>query len=720
MKTNFNHLNERFHSTNENDHDNLTHMLGQAQYYTNRELSWLAFNERVLDEAKDISNPLLERLKFLAIFSSNLDEFFMVRVANLQRKMHTGLHKVDNKSRLTPDQQIEAIVPYVQTLIQKQSEIYHQIVTVELPKEGIRIASIDDLTVNEKQFLADKWKHVILPKLTRWMVDTNPSFPLLPGKCLHLSVRLDNHVTGIVHIPFTLERLIRIPSKEQVYIFLEDIIIGKIQELFPHHAICSAQVFRLTRSADDHIGRWNPSTIIQEIEEGLKRREWGAGVRLETQNKISIQAIQNGLFIDDNCVFQMDGRLDLTFLFDFIQSISAEKSHLLYEHFTPRQPQDLCLYENIFEKALRQDLFFHHPYESFVPIIDFITEAANDPEVLEIKQTLYRVSNQSPIIQALKQAAKNGKRVTVLIELKARFDEANNLFWVRELKRAGCFVIYHVNGLKTHSKITLVSRRRNHMLEHFVHIGTGNYNDETAKLYTDMGILTANKEIGEDAVTFFDFLSGRIEQPTFHHLVISPFDIRQELIDLIDEEIKNHLKFGNGCIRAKMNALTDKKLIIKLYEASIKGVKIDLIVRGICCLKPGMKGISENIRVRSIVGRFLEHSRVYWFHGNGKDKMYISSADLMTRNMVKRIEILLPVQAEHIKQRIQQIIQLQLHDRVKARVLDYNGEYHSIQSSEGQTCINSQEELLKDEEKTTMDQSERLNDVAPHNRRTII
>jgi polyphosphate kinase len=430
----------------------------------------------------------------------------------------------------------------------------------------------------------------------------------------------------------------------------------------------------------------------------LKKRKWGVGSRLEVRDGEMSDEVLDYLLeefeIQESDVFKIGGPLDLTFLFSFVKKISAGLEHLQYESFIPQRPKDLASDENIYEKTLLQDIFFHHPYESFEPIVDFITEAAADPSVLAIKQTLYRVSGNSPIINALKQAAENGKQVTVLVELKARFDEENNVHWAKELEQAGCLVIYGMNNLKTHSKITLVVRQNHGKIERFVHLGTGNYNDATAKAYTDMGIITSDKEFGIDATNFFNYLSGYTEKPQFHHLVVAPFDIRDKFIELVDEEIRLHKEYGSGYIRAKMNSLTDKDLIMKFYEASINGVQVELVIRGICCLRPGIKGISENITVSSIVGRFLEHTRIYWFHHNGENKVFLSSADLMTRNMIKRVEIQFPIYSNEIKQRVMDILSAQLADTAKARIQDSTGRYHYKVGLDSATKLNSQEQFL--------------------------
>lgn len=685
--------------------------ISKPEYYNNRELSWLAFNERVLEEAEDITNPLLERLKFLAIFSSNLDEFFMVRVAGLQDQVRAGFHKAENKSGLTPKEQLTKIAERTQALVRRQMEVYRHLIDELLSKENVFIRDLKLLTSEQKKYIHELFEETIFPVLTPVAVDAYRPFPTLLGRTQNLLVMLENNndtelehfdKVAIVQVPSVLERVIQVPSNngETVYVLLEDVIMSQIDKLFYGYKVKSSQAFRLTRNADLTIHEEGAQDLLVEIEKELKKRKWGVGSRLEVRDGEMADDVLEYLLeefeIEESDVFKIDGPLDLTFMFSFVKAISEGREHLMYESFIPQPPQDLSSEENLFEKALVQDLFFHHPYESFVPIVDFITEAANDPSVLAIKQTLYRVSGNSPVIQALKQAAENGKQVTVLVELKARFDEENNVHWAKLLEQAGCLVIYGMNNLKTHSKITLVVRRRLGKIERFVHLGTGNYNDATAKIYTDMGIITSHKEFGIDATNFFNYLSGYTEKPQFHHLVVSPYDIRDEFIKLIDEEIRSHKKYGNGSIKAKMNSLTDKDLMVKLYEASIAGVKIELIIRGICCLRPGIKGVSENICVTSIVGRFLEHSRIFWFHHNGENKLFLSSADMMTRNMVNRVEILFPIYSMDIKQRIMDIMDLQLEDNQKARIQDANGKYHYKEGYTGVERINSQELFLKE------------------------
>ena len=692
--------------------------IAKPQYYNNRELSWLAFNERVLEEAEDVNNPLLERLKFLAIFSSNLDEFFMVRVAGLQDQVRAGFHKPENKSGLTPKEQLAKIAERTQALVRRQTEVYRHLIYDLLPQHNVHIADMKDLNNTQKAFVNEMFAETIFPVLTPVAVDAYRPFPTLLGKTLNLLVLLEQDETdlenrervAIVQVPSVLDRYIKVPSAdgETVIVLLEDVIVAHIEKLFYGYSVKSAQAFRLTRNADLTIHEEGARDLLVEIEKELKKRKWGVGSRLEVREGEMSEEVLTYLLeefeIEETDVFHIDGPLDLTFMFSFVKGISVGREHLEYESFIPQPPLDLQSDENIFEKALQQDIFFHHPYESFAPIVDFISEAAVNPNVLAIKQTLYRVSGNSPIIQALKFAAENGKQVTVLVELKARFDEENNVHWAKQLEQAGCLVIYGMNNLKTHSKITLVVSRRNGKIERFVHLGTGNYNDATAKIYTDMGIITTDKEFGIDATNFFNYLSGYTEKPIFNHLVVAPFDIRDEFIRLMDEEIACHKKYGNGFIRAKMNSLTDKDLMMKLYEASIAGVKVELIIRGICCIRPGIPGISENITVTSIVGRFLEHSRIYWFHHNGENKVYLSSADMMTRNMIKRVEILFPVYASDAKARIINIMNTQLEDTAKARIQDSNGKYHYKEFDRGEDPINSQEIFLKDALKPTLDE----------------
>ncbi|TGB05394.1 RNA degradosome polyphosphate kinase [Halobacillus salinus] len=679
-----------------------TKELSNPLFYNNRELSWLAFNERVLEEALDMDNPLLERLKFLAICSSNLDEFFMVRVAGLKDQVKAGFNKPENKAGLTPKQQLSKIAEINHELVRKQYDSF-QAMKPELVKEDISFLSMDELTKEEILRLESYFDEEIFPVLTPMAVDAYRPFPMLLNKSINLAVVIQDALdptdhetkTAIVQVPAVLDRFVSVDheSKHQ-YVLLEEIISYFIYKLFKGYQVKTITEFRITRNADMTIHEEGARDLLKEIEKELKKRKWGAAVRLEVRNgKYDDQVVEfllKVLEIHKGDLYITNGPLDLTFLFKFHKKLGDLKDHLTYETLIPQPPRDLDGEEDIFEAASNRDLFLHHPYESFEPVVDFVSDAADDPYVLAIKQTLYRVSGDSPIIDSLKRAAENGKQVTVLVELKARFDEENNVQWAKELEKAGCHVIYGMTYLKTHSKITLVVRKKREKIERFVHLGTGNYNDQTASLYTDMGIITSRRKFGIDATDFFNYLSGFTEKPKYHHLSMAPFDIRNDFIRYMNNEIRFHKQHGNGRIIAKMNSLTDKNLIMKLYEASQAGVQIDLIVRGICCLRPGIKGISENIRVRSIVGRFLEHSRIYYFHHNGDDRVFLSSADMMTRNMVKRVELMFPIHEPSVKSRLQRILSIMLSDNVKAREQQNDGSYRYVEVPDNTQKLNSQ------------------------------
>lgn len=683
--------------------------LNDTAYYNNRELSWLAFNERVLEEAKDEGNPLLERLKFISIFSSNLDEFFMVRVAGLKDQVKAGLNQPENKAGLTPKQQLNKIAMKAHELMEVQYDTFKNVILPALKEEGIEPLKFQDLTKEQRAFIEEYFDEQIFPVLTPVAIDAYRPFPMLLNKSLNLATILydekqveeENRTKlGIVQVPSLLERFIFLPSEgqKQKFILLEDVISSFTHKLFTGYKVSSVTRFRITRNADLTIHEEGARDLLKVIEKELKKRKWGAAVRLEVGEDHVDERVLTLLYevleVKDEDVYMIDGPLDLTCLFSLYKELALLHEHLVYPALIPQPPRDLADEENVFEKVAEHDILLHHPFESFQPVVEFIRDAANDPNVLAIKQTLYRVSGDSPIIQALKTAAEKGKQVTVLVELKARFDEENNVHWAKELEQEGCHVIYGVSHLKTHSKITLVVRRKNGKIERFVHLGTGNYNDATAKLYTDFGYITSRKEFGVDATNFFNYLSGYTTKPHFHQISVAPFDIRKQFMDLIDEEIRYHKHYGNGRIIAKMNSLTDKPLIKKLYEASQAGVQVELIVRGICCLRPGIQGVSENIRVISVVGRYLEHSRIYYFHHNGHEKVYLSSADWMTRNMEKRIEISFPILEFEMKARIKAILQLILADNVKTREQNKDGEYYYVINNKAEK-IDSQVKLFK-------------------------
>ncbi|PLR82431.1 RNA degradosome polyphosphate kinase [Bacillus canaveralius] len=684
--------------------------LNQPAFFNNRELSWLAFNNRVLEEAMDERNPLLERLRFLAIFSSNLDEFYMVRVAGLKDQIKVGYMKPENKAGLTPKEQITEITKFTHEMVCRQYLTFKQLLSL-LAKENISFLSIKELEHDSLMYLEQHFDKVIFPVLTPMAIDAYRPFPLLANRSMNIAIVLsekdelstDIIKLAIVQVPRGFARFVEVPNKAEngikQFVLIEDLISHFVHKLFHGLHVESVTQFRITRNADLEIHEEGARDLLEEIEEELKMRKWGATVRLEVAKDFFdpeiLTYLLDELEIHEKDIYFINGPLDLTFLFSFYKQIAPVKEHLIFETYMPQPPQDLIQNTNgeqphIFDIAASKDILMHHPYESFEPVIDLVRCAAEDPNVLAIKQTLYRVSASSPIIENLKKAAENGKQVLVLVELKARFDEEHNVHWAKELEKSGCHVIYGKTSLKTHSKITLIVRKMNETIQRFVHLATGNYNEETAKFYTDLGLITSNPEFGIDATNFFNYLSGFMEKPDFQHFYVSPMDIRKYLIRLVNQEIEYHQQFGNGRIILKMNSVTDKKIIVKLYEASRAGVKIDLIVRGICCLRPKIEGVSDNIRVISIVGRYLEHSRIYYFHHNGREKMILSSADLMTRNMEKRVEIAFPVINDELKARLKKMLTIQLSDNAKAREQDQYGNYSYVTRNADDQEIDSQ------------------------------
>lgn len=671
-------------------------------YYFNRELSWLDFNRRCIDEAYDKENPLLEQFNFLAIGSSNLDEFVMVRVAGVYDQYLANVKVAENKTQMTPNALLQGISKKNHDNVAAQYYRYNEI-TPNLKSLNYSIKRMDELNDNELAHAEKYFIDLILPTLSPLGVDAYRPFPHLSNKSLNILVQLEQkkeELTAIVPVPSLLDRYMTIDSGlNRTIILTEDIIIHFIDALFTGYKIKYAYPFRITRNADFDIIEDSAADLLALIEDYVKSRKKGMAVRLEIDTRYiehytaeHYDFLQTILELDDRDIYLIDGPLDLTFLFSLADQIGEKHPDQLYKPFKAHLNPNY-LGENLYQTASQKDIFLNHPFDSFKPVVSFIEHAAEDKNTIAIKQTLYRVSKNSPIISALKKAAENGKEVTVLVELKARFDEENNVFWARELEEAGCHVLYGVSELKTHSKITLIIRKEDEKIKSYVHLGTGNYNDKTAKTYTDMGIISSNSELTRDASNFFNYLSGYTDRPIYKHLHVSPFEIRDSLIDYINEEIEFQKQNGNGRIIAKMNSLTDKPLIQKLYEASQAGVKVDLIVRGICCLRPGIPGISENIHVRSIVGRFLEHSRIYYFNRNDEKHLFLSSADMMTRNMTKRVEIEFPILDQDIEAEITDILELQLADTMKARVLQYNGDY--VRPDRTSIKLNSQIELMK-------------------------
>ena len=690
-----------------------------VEYFTNRELSWLKFNIRVLNEAKDDDVKLFERLKFLSITSSNLDEFFMVRIASLKDMVEAGYKKKDI-SGMSADKQLSVLAKETHNFVKKQYEIYNRSLLPLLKKEKLHIVSHEDeLTVSESAFINEYFDEVVYPVLTPMAVDASRPFPLVRNKTLNIAAlirkRKDEtakkkkkdvylgNVDGdmdfaMVQVPSVLPRVVEIPteSDERKLIYLEDIIEKNIDKLFLNYEVISAATFRVMRNAEFKLDEDEALDLLVEIKKKLKKRQWGEAIRLEVEERTDpslLAFLKNELKLEEEDIFRINGPLDLTVLMKIYSLEGFER--LKDKKHTPVSNPRFIDCEDIFEEIKKKDILLSHPYESFDPVIDFVAKSAADKDVLAIKQTLYRVSGNSPIIKALANAADNGKQVTVLVELKARFDEENNINWAKMLEKAGCHVIYGLVGLKTHSKITLVVRREEDGIRRYVHLGTGNYNDSTAKLYTDLGMFTARESYGEDATAVFNMLSGYSEPPFWKRLVVAPLWMKDIFLKKINQ-CEEAAKSGKDVrIIAKMNSLSDKDIIGALYSASSAGVNIDLIVRGICCLRVGIKGVSENITVRSIVGTFLEHARIFDFRIDNDEEIFLGSADWMNRNLEKRVEIVFPVADEDIIKSIKHYLDVELEDNVKASILLPDDRYEKVKRT-GSTKKNSQSIFIKE------------------------
>ena len=657
----------------------------QNERFTNRELSWLAFNKRVLSEAKDNHLPLMERLKFLSITASNLDEFFMVRVASLKDQVNAGYTKKDIAG-MTSKEQIDAILKETHKFTTAQYNTYNRSFLPSLKKNGLKIVTeFEKLTEEQADYVDNYFQKEVFPVLTPMAVDSSRPFPLIRNRSLNIGALLmDKKKKGTidfatVQVPSVLPRVVTIPTDGDnctTVILLEQIIEKNIQKLFLNYRVLCQAPFRVMRNADLSIDEDEAADLLIEIEKQLKKRQWGEAIRLEVEDNIDkrlLKTLRKEFNLSEDAIFKINGPLDLTFLMKVYDIEGFD--HLKEPKYIPQQPKMLDASRDLFEQIREHDILLHHPYETFDPVVNFVKKAASDPNVLAIKQTLYRVSSHSPIIASLAQAAENGKQVSVLVELKARFDEENNIVWAKKLEKAGCHVIYGLVGLKTHRR--------------YVHLGTGNYNDSTAKLYTDMGMFTSKTRYGEDATAVFNMLSGYSEPLVWNKLSLAPLWLRGKFLSLIERE-KEHAKNGRPArIIAKMNSLCDPGIIEALYDASEAGVEIDLIVRGICCLRAGIKGLSEHIRVRSIVGTFLEHSRIFYFENNGNAEYYMGSADWMPRNLDKRVEILFPVEDPILQEEIYHILHIQLSDTKKAHLLMPDGHYVKV-DQRGKTPLNSQ------------------------------
>ncbi|MCL2740602.1 MAG: polyphosphate kinase 1 [Oscillospiraceae bacterium] len=700
-------------------------MTADACNYLYRELSWLSFNSRVLEEAADAGNPLLERARFLSIVSTNLDEFFMVRVASLYDQIHSG-YRLPDASGMAPKDQYRAVTQKVRALVGEQYACYKSLMK-SLRNEGIRLLRADELSEGQRGFVDGYYRETMFPVLTPMMVDAGRPFPLIQNRTLNIALLLgrgpgpldvpgpaDAPMAGaksktaaaddrlaIVHVPTgILGRAIRLPSEAgRDYILAEEIARLHLGELFKGHEIKETACFRIMRNADQGLQEEDAEDLLEAMQEFLHKRKRGMAIRLEIESGVGerlLGFISDEQDMDKGGVYLIKGPVDLSFLFNLERSAPPEG--MTYGEAPPVPVPEFMGAEaegrTMFEVISGRDVLAFHPYQSFDPVVRFVEEAAHDPDVLAIKQTLYRVSANSPVVNALAAAAESGKSVTVLVELKARFDEENNIRRSQVLERAGCHVIYGLVGLKTHCKVSLVVRREEEGIRRYVHVSTGNYNDLTARVYTDLGLFTANPYFGADASALFNMLSGYTYIDMTYKMVHAPLYLRDRLVAMIAREAGNAAAGMKARIVLKVNSLTDKRVIDALYEASRAGVAIDLIVRGICCLKPSVPGLSENITVRSIVGRYLEHARILYFHAGGEGELYLSSADLMDRNLDRRVETMFPIEDPDAKETLMGILELSLADNVKARLMGGDGEYRKA-PSKGRGKVDSQTRLYE-------------------------
>ncbi len=674
-------------------------------YYVNRELGWIAFNQRVLEEAlSPDSHPLLERVKFISIFSSNLDEFFMIRVAGLEDQYEAGIQdrSVDG---LTPVEQLENIRERVMAQLRRRNECFYGDLAPKLAGHGIEFIGYDDLTAERREVLQRYFRHEIFPVLTPLAVDTGHPFPFVSNLSLNLAVELEDLETRAlkfarVKVPSTLPRILRLDTIEGLdfddgrvrLLWLEELIMNNLGQLFPHMRIVQCHPFRVIRDADIEIEEDEAGDLLETIEQGIRSRRYGKVVRLDvtpSMPKSMRRILIKNLEVQPRNLYEIDGALGLSGL---MEMMGIEAPELKDEPFVPHNPLEEKVGGDIFSAIRQGDQLLYHPYDSFQPVVDLINQAARDPQVLSIKQTLYRVGGNSPVVESLMNAVEARKQVAVLVELKARFDEENNIGWARALEDVGAHVVYGLVGLKTHAKLTLIVRREQDRLRRYLHLGTGNYNPTTAKIYTDYSYLTANEELANDVSELFNALTGYSKHTTYRRLIVSPINTRNRIIEMIDREIEWHGKQGKGRIIMKMNALVDRKTIQALYRASCAGVSVDLIVRGICCLIPGIEGVSENIRVVSVIGRFLEHSRAYYFHNGGMDEIFLGSADMMPRNLDHRVEALFPIVEKELVETVRSELELILCDNVKAWRMTSDGSY--VRVSDDRPKVNSQNVFL--------------------------
>lgn len=700
---------------------------GNACFY-NRELSWLEFDDRILHEARDTKNPLLERLNFLSITASNLDEFYIVRVASLRDMQSIDFAERDIAG-FSIDEQLERIDQKTRRTMSLMYSTYTRSLVPSLASEKIFLKNYDELSDQLKAIADSYFKAVLYPILTPMAVDSSRPFPLIYNRMLNMCVRLlnepkkvklqeratfglasdskkksvneDKYMYATVQIPTVVKRLYQIPTEDgDVFVPVEQIIRANVDMLFDGQTVVATAFYRVMRNADLDIDEDEAEDLLKEIEAQVRRRRFGEIIRLEVQDDIDsdlLHYIVDELEVDEADIFSVNGPIDLTFLSKLTSACKAKHPELCYK---PHEPAEAASFDgpvselDIFEQIREKDRIVHHPYETFEPVLEFVKQAARDPNVLAIKQTLYRVSDRSPIIASLLEAAQNGKQVMVLVELKARFDEENNINWAKKLENAGCHVIYGLVGLKTHSKITLVVRKEEDGIRRYLHLATGNYNDVTAKIYTDLGLFTAKESFGEDASEFFNMLSGFSIPQSWRRLIPAPLWMKDYFIARIRREADNARAGKPARIIAKINSLVDEPVIKALYTASNAGVKIDLIVRGICCLRAGIPGMSENITVRSITGRFLEHSRIFYFYNEGHEDIYLASADWMPRNLNRRVELLFPIEDPDCRARVKEVLDVELADTVRASFLSADGTYHKL-DLRGKEKIDSQQRLIE-------------------------
>lgn len=671
--------------------------------YDNRELSWLKFNVRVLEEARDSSVPLCERLLFSQIFQSNLDEFFMIRVGSLTDRVLVDDNKEDNKTGMTPKEQLEAIYKRVKELVPIKDETYFDTVK-ELEKIGVEHVKISSLTPEEEGYLRAYFNSEIRPLISPQVVDKRHPFPFLKNKEIYAVTHLESKNSvklGIIPAGGSFPRIIPLPDKSRLrFLLAEDVILHYCGSVFENYRLLDKALIRITRNADINMeeGLYDHEVDLRQVmEELLKKRKKLAPVRLEISGKLGKEAVEylcRQLELSGEQISQCTAPLDMGFIFSLRNRIEKAHPEMFFEPVSPRLPATISPNIPMIQQILRRDIMLSYPYESIRPFIRLLNEAGNDPDVISIKITLYRVASNSKIVEALINAAENGKEVFVLVELRARFDEENNIEWSKRLERAGCKVMYGPENLKVHSKLMLITRKNGNELQHITQIGTGNYNEKTSELYTDLSLMTADPEIGEEAGTVFNALSiGNLVENT-SHLLVAPLSLQNKIIDYIDGEIASARSGGEGYIGLKLNSLTDKVLIDKLIEASCAGVKIEMVIRGISCLVAGVSGLTENITVRSIVGRYLEHSRIYIFGKGDRQRIYISSADFMTRNTIRRVEVAAPVKSPELRKRVLHIFDIMMRDNVKARIQLPDGTYKRISPTEGEEALMAQQYFI--------------------------